>query len=133
MIRMKATRPKSYQEAMSSPVINEFKEDLQISEVKQTVIEKQPKLLHNKRLLETSFSVQNESFDTNYSSILHISSEEKSCDNRTPQNCCSRLINRIFNSCKCNDEFETQNSSHFCKECCDQIILFICSCFRLCD
>ncbi len=133
---MKPIRPKSYQEAMSSPVINEFKEDIEISEVKQTVIEKQPKLLRNKRLLETSFSVQNESFDTNYSysdsSILHISSEEKSCDNRTPENCCSRLINRIFNSCKSNDEFQNQNSSHFCK-CCDQIILFICSCFRLCD
>jgi hypothetical protein len=133
---MKPIRPKSYQEAMSSPFINEFK-DLQIPEVKQTVIEKQPKLLRNKRLLETSFSVENESFDTNYSysdsSILHISSEEKSCDNRASENCCSRLINRIFNSCKCNDEFETQNSSHFCKECCDQIVLFICSCFRLCD
>jgi hypothetical protein len=76
-----------------------------ITNVKQTVIDKQPKLLHNKRLLETSFSVQNTSFDTNYS-ILHISSEEKSCDNRAIENCCSNFINRIFNSCKCNDEFK---------------------------
>jgi hypothetical protein len=133
VIRMKPIRPKSYEEDMSTPVINEFK-DLQIWE--QTVIEKQPKLLRNKRLLETSFSVQNECFDTNYSysdsSILHISSEEKSCDNRTPESCCSRLINSIFNSCKCNDEFQTQNCSQFCEQCCDQIILFICFCFRLC-
>jgi hypothetical protein len=130
---MKPIRSKSYEEAMSSPVINEFKKDRQISGLKQTVIEKQPKLLHNKRLLETSFSVQNESFNANYSSILHISSENKSCDERAPQNCYSRLINRIFNSWKCNDEFETQNCSQFCKECCDQIILFICSPLRLCD
>jgi len=94
---MKPIRSKSYEEAMSSPVINEFKKDRQISGLKQTVIEKQPKQLHNKRLLETSFSVQNESFDTNYSSIPHISSKEKSCDNRAIENCCSNFINTIFN------------------------------------